>query len=128
VCFLFGPCTKHGLNALSPQSEVGYVLPFLIEFVVVITTTAVVAILPLVVLAIVLVALPAVATATSVTSFHHMADLLIVPLAQFMAHIVSHALLDLTLNFFAREPSATCKLKMFSKYSATDLSILLLRH
>jgi hypothetical protein len=77
----------------------GPVLPFLFTFVVVITTTAVVAILPLVVVAIVLVALPAVAIVTSVRLFCHMADLLIEPLVQFVTHLASHALLDLTLVF-----------------------------
>jgi hypothetical protein len=64
-------------------------------FVVVITMTAVMTILPLVVVVIVLVALPAVAIVTSVTSFCHTADLLIKPLAQFVMHLASHALLDL---------------------------------
>ncbi len=77
----------------------GPVLLFLFAFVVVITTTAVVVILPLVVVMIVLVALPAVVTVTSLRLFHHMADLLIKPLAQFVTHLVSHALLDLTLAF-----------------------------
>jgi hypothetical protein len=61
----------------------GPVLPFLFTFVIVITTTAVVVILPLVVVAIVLVALPALVIVSSVTLFCHMADLIIVPLAQF---------------------------------------------
>ena len=39
--------------------------------------------------------MPAVATVTSVTSFRHMADLLIVPLAQFVTHLAFHALLVL---------------------------------
>jgi hypothetical protein len=78
------------------------ILLFLFVFVVVITTTAVVAILPLIVVAIVLVASPAVAIVTSVTSFCHMADLLIVPLAQFVTHLASHALLDLTLAFLCQ--------------------------
>ncbi len=57
------------------------ILPFPFAFVVVVTMTAVIAILPLVVVVMVLVALPAVAIVTSMMSFHHMADLLIVPLA-----------------------------------------------
>jgi hypothetical protein len=74
----------------------GPVLPFLFAFVIDIMTTAVIAILPLAVGAIVLVALPAVAIVTFVTLFCHMADLLIVLLVQFMTHLASHALLDLT--------------------------------
>jgi hypothetical protein len=89
--------------------------------------TAVIAILPLIVVVIVLVALPAVAIITSVTLFRHTADLLMEPFAQFVIYLASHGLLELTSCFFAREPSATCKLKMFSKYSATDSSISLLR-
>jgi hypothetical protein len=77
----------------------GPVLLFLLMLVVVVKRTTVIAILSLVVVVIVLVALPAVATVTSVTSFSHMADLLIVPLAQFVAHLASHALLNLTLMF-----------------------------
>jgi hypothetical protein len=77
----------------------GHVLPFYFAFVIVIMLTAVIAILPLVVVAIVLVASPAVAIVTSVRSFHHTADLLIKPLAPFMMHLASHALLNLTLMF-----------------------------
>jgi hypothetical protein len=75
------------------------VLPFLFVFVIVITKTAVVAILPLVVMAIVLVALPAVAIVTSMRLFRRTADLLIKPLAQFATHFASHTLLDLMLTF-----------------------------
>jgi hypothetical protein len=76
------------------------VLLALFTFVIVIMTTTVIAILPLVVMAIVLVALPAVAIVTStVTLFRHTADLLIVPLAQFVMHLASQALLNLTLVF-----------------------------
>ncbi len=103
------------------------VLPFLVMFVVAVTMTAVITILPLVVMAVVLTALPAVATVTSVTLFCHKADLLVVPLAKFVTHLASHVLFNLTLAFFAREPSATYKLKMFLKYSATDSSVSLLR-
>jgi hypothetical protein len=70
--------------------------------VVVLTTTAVVVILPLVAMAIVLVASPAVAIVTSVTLLRHTADLLINPLAQFMMHLAYHALLDLTLVFLCQ--------------------------
>jgi hypothetical protein len=71
------------------------VLPFLFAFVIVITTTPAVAILPLVVVAIVLVALPAVAIITFVTLYCHTVDLLIKPLVQFVTHLASHALLML---------------------------------
>jgi hypothetical protein len=87
------------LERLVAMIRRGPVLLFLLMLVIVITMTAVVAILPLVVMAIVLVALPAVATITSVMSFRHTAVLLIVPLAQFVMHLASHALLNLTLAF-----------------------------
>jgi hypothetical protein len=80
----------------------GPVLPFLFEFVGVITMTAVVAIPPLVVVAIVLVASSAVGIVTSVTLFRHTADLLIIPLAQFMMHLASHALLNLMLAYLSQ--------------------------
>jgi hypothetical protein len=72
--------------------------------------TAVVTILPLVVVAIVLVASPAVAIVNSVTSFRHMADLLIEPFAQFMTHLASHALLDLMLALLCQ--GAICYLRI----------------
>ncbi len=75
------------------------VLLFLVAFVIVVTTTAVTTILLLVVVVVVLTVLPAAATITSVTSFCHKADLLVVPLAKFMTHLVSHALLNLTFVF-----------------------------
>jgi hypothetical protein len=91
------PMHQEWLERLVARVGRGTVLPFLFSFVVAVTTTAVAAILPLLVLAIVLVALPTVAIVTSVTSFRHTADLLIEPLAQFVMHLVSHALLNLTL-------------------------------
>ncbi len=86
------------------------VLPFLVSFVVVVMTTAVTAILPLVVLAVVLTVLPAVATVTSVMSFCHKADLLVIPLAKFMTHLASHALLNLTFAFLCQ--GAICYLRI----------------
>ncbi len=86
------------------------ILPFLFAFVVVVMTTAVIAILPLVVVAIVLIASPAVAIVTSMTSFRHMADLLIIPLVQFVMHFASHALLDLMLAFLCQ--GAICYLRI----------------
>ena len=56
-------------------------------------------ILPLEVAATVLIRLFVVTTVTSVTLFHHLADLLIVPFAKLVTHIVSHALLDLAFAF-----------------------------
>ncbi len=98
------------LECLVAAIRRGPVLPFLFVFVMVIMMTAVVAILPLVVVAIVLVALPAVAIVTSVTLFRHTADLLIVPLAQFVTHLASHVLLDLTLTFLCQ--GAICYLRI----------------
>jgi hypothetical protein len=95
----FRPVHQVWLERLVAAIRRGVVLLFLFAFVIVTTMTAVLAILPLIVVAIVLVALPAVAIITSVRLFHHMADLLIKPLAQFMTHLASHALLDLMLAF-----------------------------
>jgi hypothetical protein len=86
------------------------VLPFLVAFVIVVTTTAVTAILPLVVVAEVLTALPAVATFTSVALFCHKADLLVVPLAKFVTHLASHALFNLMLTFLCQ--GAICYLQI----------------
>ncbi len=85
------------------------ILPFPFMFVVAVTTTAVIGILPLVVVAMVFVALPAVAIVTSVTSFHHTEDLLIVLLAQFVTHFKSHALLNLMFMFLYQ--GAICYLR-----------------
>jgi hypothetical protein len=91
------PVHRAWLERLAAVIRRGPVLPFFFAFVVVITMTAVVMILPLVVLAIVLVALPVVAIVTSVRSFRHRMDLLIEPLMQFVMHLTSHALLNLML-------------------------------
>ncbi len=96
------PVHRAWLECLVAAIRRGSVLLLLFTFVVVITTTAVVGILPLVVMAIVLVVLPAVAIVTSVTSFHHTADLLIALLAQFVTHLVSNALLNLMLLFLCQ--------------------------
>ncbi len=58
------------------------VLLFLLALILVATTTAVIAILPLAVVAMVLIALSAMATITSVMLFCDTADLLIIPLAR----------------------------------------------
>jgi hypothetical protein len=122
------PVHQAWLERLIAAIRRSLILPFPFAFVVVVTMTAVIAILPLVVVTIVIVALPAVAIVTSVTLFCHTANLLIVPLAQFVTHFASHALLDLTLMFLCQGAiSAACKLKMFLKYSATDSSISSLR-
>ncbi len=93
------PMHQAWLECLVAAIGRGPVLLFLFAFVIVIITTAVVTILPLVVAAIVLVALPAVVIIISVRLFRHTADLLIKPLVQFVMHFTSHALLDLTLAF-----------------------------
>jgi hypothetical protein len=72
--------------------------------------TAVVTILPFVIMAIVPVALPAMVIVTSVTLFHHMVDLLIEPLAQFVMHHASHALLNLMLTCLCQ--GAICYLQI----------------
>jgi hypothetical protein len=87
------------LECLVAAVRRGPVLLFLLALVVVVMTTAVVMILPIVVLAIVLVALPAVVTVTSLMMFCRMADLFIIPLAQFVTHLVSDMLLNLMLAF-----------------------------
>jgi hypothetical protein len=122
------PVHRAWLECLVAAIGRGPVLPFFFVFVIFITTSAVIAILPLVVVAIVLVASPAVAIVTSVRLFHHMADLLIKSLAQFVTHLASHALLNLMLVFPCQGAICYLQIKMFSKYSGTDLSISLLRH
>jgi hypothetical protein len=86
------------------------ILPFPFTFVVNVTTTAVIRILPLVVVAMVFVALPAVVIVTSVTSFHHTGNLLIVPIVQFVTHFTSHALLNLMFTFLYQ--GAICYLRI----------------
>ncbi len=93
------PVHQAWLEPLVAAIRRSLILLFPVTFVVVITTTAVIVILPLVVMEIVLVALPAVAIVISVTLFCHTADLFMEPLAQFMAYLTSHVLLDLTLAF-----------------------------
>jgi hypothetical protein len=104
------PVHQPWLERLVAAIRRGPVLLFLFPFVVIITTTAVIMILPLVAMVIVLVALPAVANVTSMTSFHHTTYLLIVPLAQFVMHLASHALLNLMLAFFCQ--GAICYLQI----------------
>ncbi len=104
------PVHQAWLECLVAAIGRGPVLPFLFAFVVVITTTTIVVILPFVVVAIVLVAVPAVVIVTSVRSFRHTADLLIKPLAQFVTHLASQALLDLT--FACPCQGAVCHLRI----------------
>ncbi len=75
------------------------VLLFCFALVIVATTTAVLAILPLVVVAIILIASSAVVTVISVMLFRDAANLLVIPLAQLVVHLASHALLNLVLAF-----------------------------
>ncbi len=110
VVLALQPMHRAWLECLVTVIRRGPVLPFLFAFVVVITTTTVVTILPLVVVAIVLVSLPAVGTVTSVTLFNHTADLCIIPLVQFVMHLASHVLLDLTLAFLCQ--GAICYLQL----------------
>jgi hypothetical protein len=71
------------------------VIPLFVAFVIGVTTIAVTVILPLEVGATVLIRPLVVTTVTSVMSFCHVADLLIVPLAKLVTHLASPALLDL---------------------------------
>ncbi len=104
------PVHQAWLECLVAAIRGSLVLLILVAFVVVITTTAVIAILPLVVVVVVLTASPAVAIVTSVTSFCHKADLLVVPLAKFVTHLASHALFNLTLTFLHQ--GAICYLQI----------------
>jgi hypothetical protein len=121
------PVHQAWLKCLVAAIRRSLILLFPFAFVVVITTNAAIAILPLVVVAIVLVVLPAVVIITSVTSFHHTADLLIKPLAQFVIYLASHALLNLMLAFLCQGAICYLGIKIFLKDSATDSSISLLR-
>jgi hypothetical protein len=121
------PVHRAWLERLVTAIRGSLVIPLLVVFVIGVTTIAVTAILPLEVVTTVLVILLVVMTVTSVTLFHQMADPLIITLAKFVMHLASYALFNLTFAFFAREPSAICELKMFSKYSASDSSLSLLR-
>jgi hypothetical protein len=78
------------------------VILLLVAFVVVVTTIAVAAILPLEIAAMVLIRPFVVMTVTSVTSFRHLVDLLIVPFAKLVTHLASHALLDLVFAFLCQ--------------------------
>ncbi len=98
------------LECLVTAIRRGPVLLFLFMYAIVIMTTAVIAILPLVFVAIVLVALPAVVNVSSVRLFHHTADLLIEPLAQFVTHLAFYVLLNLMLLFPCQ--GATCYLQI----------------
>jgi hypothetical protein len=106
------PVHRALLECLVAMIRRSLIPPFLFAFVVVVMMTAVIAILPLVVVAMVLVASPAMAIVTSVTSFRHMADLLIVPLVQFVMHFASHALLDLMLAFLCQGAICYLRIKM----------------
>jgi hypothetical protein len=71
-------------------------------FVVGVTTIAVAMILPLEVAATLLIRLFVMTTVTSVMSFHHLVDLLIVPIAKLVTHLTSHALLNLAFTFLCQ--------------------------
>jgi hypothetical protein len=90
-----GPVYRAWLERLVIALRGNLAILLIVVFVVGVTTIAVTAILPLEVGATVLIRLLVVTTVTSVTSFHHMADLLIVPLAKLVTHLASHALLNL---------------------------------
>ena len=102
------PVHRAWLECLVVAIRRGPVFPFLVAFVVGVRTIAVAAILPLEVATPVLIRPFVVMTVTSVTSFCHKADLLIVPLAKFIMHLGSHALFDLTLAFLCQ--GAVCYL------------------
>jgi hypothetical protein len=73
------------------------VILFLVALVVCVATIAITAILPIEVGAVVLFRSSVAMVVTSVTSFCHVANLLIVPLAKLMTHLASDALLNLAL-------------------------------
>ncbi len=104
------PVHQAWLECLVAAIRGSLILPFLVMFVIVVTTTAVTTILPLVVVAVVLTVSLPVATVTSMTSFCHKADLLVIPLAKFMMHLASHALLNLTFTFVCQ--GAICYLQI----------------
>ncbi len=121
--FTLRPVHRAWLERLVVALSKNLVILFLVVLVVCVTTIAITAILPLEVGVTVLLR-PFVATVvTSVTSFRHVAHLLIIPLAKLVTHLASDALLDLALAFLRQDPSATSVLKMLSKYSASDSSI-----
>ena len=97
-----GPVYQAWLEHLVIELRGNLVITLLDAFVLGVTTIAVTVILPLEVGNTVLIRPLVVTTVTSVMLFHHMADLLIVLLAQFVMHLTSHALLDLMLVFLCQ--------------------------
>ncbi len=96
------PVHRAWLERLVAVIRGSLVIPLLVTFVIGVTTIAVTMILPLEVVMMVLVVPLVVTTVTSVTLFRHMADLLIVPLAKFVTHLMSHALFDLMFAFLSQ--------------------------
>ncbi len=89
------PVYRAWLERLFVALSRNLVILFLVALVVSVTTIAIIMILPLEVGAMVPFK-PSVATVvTSITSFCHVADLFIVPLAKLMTHVASDPLLDL---------------------------------
>jgi hypothetical protein len=99
------------------------VILLLVAFVVGVTTIPVAAILPLEVAARVLIRPFVVMTVTSIMPFRHQADLLIVPFAKLVTHIVSHALLDLAFAFLHQGTICYLWVDDVIKYLASDSSV-----
>jgi hypothetical protein len=89
------PVYPEWLERLSVTLSRNLVILFLVVLVVSVTTIAITAFLLLEVGAMVPFRPSVVTVVTSVTSFCHVADLFIVPLAKLMTHVASDALLDL---------------------------------
>ncbi len=89
------PVYQAWLECLVVALSRNLVILFLVALVVCVTTIAITMILPLEVGAMVPFRPSVVTVVTSVTSFCHVADLLIVPLAKLMTHVASDALLNL---------------------------------
>ncbi len=103
------------------------VLLFLFGLAIVVMMTAVIAILPLVVVTMIRVALPAVAIVTPLTLFCDTADLLVVLLPKHVTHLMSHAMLDLTLMFLHKGGICYLQTKNVLKVLCNRLKRLSLR-
>ena len=93
--FTLRPVHSAWLECLVVTFSRNLVILFLVAFVVGVTTIAIIAILPLEVGAMVPFRPSVAMVVTSVTSFCHVADLFIIPLAKLMMHVASDVLLDL---------------------------------
>ncbi len=93
--FTLRPVYRAWIERLFVVLSRNLVILFLVALVVSVTTITTTTILPLEVGTMVPFRLSVVMVVTSVTSFCHVADLIIVPLAKLMTHVASDSLLDL---------------------------------